>query len=207
MHIAGKRIQLRESISVVLKGKNGPVEILLGCLPLGFPVVLERVLPEPVPPKTGRCVKDERGDFVLFNGKPIPEVDWSNAEYRRAKAEHDTLVSVYMLYTAMKAAMPALEFDAETTFPDESMRDKSFASSLEHEFARDGFSLEAIRTLLGKLREINGLDGAAEVGESFLSQQGNGEAPKSPDLNSVPAPDDTPVQPTTGSGEPTSVSE
>ncbi len=204
MQIAGKSLQLRESIVVRLKGKDSPVDIQLGCLPLGFPVALERILPEPVPPRTGKCVKDERGDPVLFGGKPVPEVDWSNPDYRRAKAEHDTLVSVLMLYTSMKAAMPELEFDAEKAFSDESLRDKRFVIAIEREFAQSGFSMDVIRYLLGKLREINALDGVVEASESFLSQPAAGETPPSRNSKSEPGASASPAQPSTGTGEPAS---
>lgn len=207
MRLAGKHLQLRDRIVVNLKGQNGPIAVYLGCLPLGFPIQLERILPEPVPPKTGKCVKDERGDPVLLNGKPIPEVDWQNSEYRLAKSEHETLVSVFMLYTSMKAAMPDLEFDAEVEFADKSLRDKRFAVALEHEFAKNGFSLDVIRLLLSKMREINGLDGALEVADGFLSQPAAQPTSESSSSKNERAADASGGQQNTGTGEPVSGSE
>lgn len=145
---------IQETQEVTLTEVDGePVTVRVRDLPPDFQDKMEAELPTPQPPQTG-VVRDDRGQPELDDqtGRPIPEFDYNDPDYRERKREIDQLQSVFIIVEGLKEGEVEFQTAKDPEDPEKYYR------QVRQEMKEFGFGMSHINKLAEAIREVSGID-------------------------------------------------
>ena len=150
-----RQVEIREGIEVAVRP-----------LPVDWDDIVERNLPSPRPKQIG-VERDGKGRVLYENGRPIPQYDVDNPEYRRAVARHSKRQTLYMLLEGLEPGQ--VVFDAP--------RGDDLAVYLDAvlgELKAFGFSMGDLLVLVRAISELSGVtEREMEIARRDFSEPGS----------------------------------
>lgn len=148
----GERMKINKGIDsfsylipVELNLNDKKVVLNLKPLPYDFLSIIEKRLPSPRPPQVG-ILKDSRGRWVRDeNGRPVPEYNENDPEYKTQVEEINDLQATAFLYEGLKGDKD-ISFEAIEPHHDEK-KWKDFYKQVREELKQAGMSM-AQRTII-----------------------------------------------------------
>lgn len=171
MKIHGKVIEKKRvrEVSVTIDGEEHT--FTLGAVPISFSVVLNEVLPPPVPPTEKKAARDKDGrpERHPVTGKFYKRELTDDLAYRQALARHGVLVMIYTLFVSLQSGAPGqIEFDIERDY-DDRPHDRAFVLGLERELSLVGFESNDLIRICMDAHSLNSFGSIEEVVKSDFS--------------------------------------